>query len=439
MQLADLAGRDVVLLGVGEETLSVLPHLRAANIDKIRVFEPGPLRNGHEARLAEQGVTSSDLLTTTPTVADVVLRSPGLPAHRPDVARLCHAAGLATTPTGLWLAVRGGHGTVAVTGTKGKSSTATLIADGLELAGVTTHLAGNIGIPAWHLDPFVEGVVVVELSSYHGADLIATGEVTVLTLLADDHLDWHGSAIAYRRDKLNVLTSPQADGSPPVARLVLADQSIPQAFEHLMTRIDATGDHRARNVALAAEAVLVESGLLGIDAPERVDLISRLTADYPELPSRFELVDVIKGVTWIDDALASNPSATAAALERIAPGPAVLLCGGHDRNVPLDPVIRELDRWPDHGLTVVWLGDEFDHRFQRLSHHPAVGVTVTAPTISDAVIIASLAARPNWTVLFSPLAPTERAEGTWMDRATAYRAAIETLRAGATGPGPASR
>jgi UDP-N-acetylmuramoylalanine--D-glutamate ligase len=425
--LADLASRDVVLLGVGEETLTVLPHLRAAGVERVRVVEAGDLRPDQSRRLAEQGIEVADLLDVTPTYAEVVLRSPGVQVHRPDVAKLCKNAEVATTPTGLWLAIRGGHRTIVVTGTKGKSSTATLIATGLGYSGIAATLAGNIGISAWDLDPHLDGVAVVELSSYHGADLIATGEVAVLTLLADDHLDWHGSAAAYRRDKLRVLTAPQADGNPPTVRLMLDDQKVFHALDHLMTRVPATGDHRDRNVALAVAAIRAESALLGVEAPDPETLTERLTDDYPSLPSRFEPVDVVRGVSWIDDALASNPSATAAALERVAPGPVVLICGGHDRNVSLDPVLHELDRWPDGSLAVVWLGDDRDPRNQLLAAHPAVGVDLPTPTMLDAVVVAALVARPGWTVLFSPLAPTERADGVWSDRSRAYREAIAGL------------
>ena len=142
----------------------------------------------------------------------------------------------------------------------------------------------------------------------------------MLTLLSDDHLDWHGSAAAYRRDKLRILTVPQADGKPPAVRLMLDDQTVFHSIDHLMTRVAAVGDHRTRNVALAVAAIRAESGLLASMCPIRERLTERLTDDYPTLPSRFEPIDVVQGVSWIDDALASNPSATAAALERIAPG-----------------------------------------------------------------------------------------------------------------------
>ncbi len=373
------------------------------------------------------GVEPDAVLDALPERADVVLRSPGFPAHRPDVVALTSTAELATTPTGLWLAVRGGHRTIVVTGTKGKSTTATLIAEGLRASGVAATLAGNIGTSPWTLDPHTDEVVVVELSSYHGADLLATGEIAVLTLLADDHLDWHGSADQYRRDKLHVLTAHQADGTPPLHRLALAGQRLPQRFDHLIDRVEGGPDHRSGNVALAAAAVRAELELLGVSPPDSAALVTTLASNYPSLPSRFEVIAEIDGVRWIDDALASNPSATAAALERLAPGPATLICGGHDRHVSLDPVVQELSNWPDGALTIVWLGDA-DERFGRLAALPAVGIATVLASLADAVILASLSVGPGGAVVFSPLAPTERSEGTWVDRSRAFHGAVARLR-----------
>ncbi len=426
MDLAELRDRSVVLLGVGEETLSVLGALRAAGITDLQVVEPGDLRADQAERLRAAGLDPSAVLDALPGQADVVLRSPGFPAHRRDVAALSAAAGLATTPTGLWLAVRGGRRTVVVTGTKGKSTTATLIVEGLRASGVDATLAGNIGTSPWTLDPRTDEVVVVELSSYHGADLLATGEVAVLTLLADDHLDWHGSADQYRRDKLRVLTIDQADGTPPSHRIALASQRLPQRFEHLIDRVDGGSDHQTGNVALAAAAIRAELGLLGVAPPEPATLLATLESSYPNLPSRFEVIAEIAGVRWIDDALASNPSATAAALERLAPGPATLICGGHDRHVSLEPVVRRLDTWPDDALTIVWLGDA-DERFRQLAALPAVGIATVVPDLADGVIMASLTVESGGSVVFSPLAPTERSEGTWIDRSRAFHVAVARL------------
>lgn len=418
--LVALAGRDVTLLGVGIETLSVLPHLRAAGVGAITMVEAAPIASERQQILDAQDVTVTDAM---PTDSPVVLRSPGVPVHREDVARLCNQADLATTPTGLWLGVRGGSRTIVVTGTKGKSSTASLIATGLRELDIDGQLVGNIGTSAWEVDPHFDGVAIVELSSYHGADLIATGEFGVLTMLADDHLDWHGSATAYRHDKLRVFQVRQANGEPMEVCFT------PQTDVSLNVDVvgtDSTGDYQTRNIALAVAAIRAELAKMPVaDIPDVDALTARLGRAYPHLPSRFEIVAKSDSVTWIDDALASNPSATAAALERLRPGPAVLIAGGHDRGVPLTPVVDELANWPVGKLNLIWLGTSDDHRFVELRNISAVGSAACIATMSDAVVEAykHITLTPI-AILFSPLAPTERAIGVWSDRSRQFKEAI---------------
>lgn len=428
MKLAELSGRAIVLLGVGEETLCVLPHLRAVNVASVLVVEPDPISQAQRERLEASCVTSDDIVAKVPDTADVVLRSPGFPRHRPDVALLITMASMATTPTGLWLATRGGHDTIVVTGTKGKSTTATLIRDGLVDCGIEATLAGNIGTPVWKLDPHLDGIAVVELSSYHGADLIASGEIAVLTLLTADHLDWHGSPQQYRRDKLKVLTTPQADGTPVTHRIVLADAAIPAYVKGPLERVGGdTTNHMERNAALAAAAINDALALHGLDTKPVTELVTQLLAAYPALPGRLAHVASVNGVDYIDDALASNPTATAAGLESLRGGRVVLVCGGHDRNVSLEPVAAELADWPTGSVSIVWLGEDDDHRRIELFALDAVDSAISVGSLGDGVILASLAATAGSTVLFSPLAPTERAEGSWVDRSATFQRVVAML------------
>ncbi|HET8931669.1 MAG TPA: Mur ligase family protein [Acidimicrobiales bacterium] len=426
VQRSDFTGTDVVLLGVGVETLSVLPHLAPLDVGALRIVETARPTAEQARQLEDNGIDSESLLAEVPDSADVVLRSPGFPRHRPDVDALYEHARFGTTPTGLWLAARGPRGTVVVTGTKGKSSTATMIAAGLEHCGVPAFLAGNIGTAAWSHDPHRDGVAVVELSSYQGADLLTTGEVAVLTLLADDHLDWHGSAAAYRHDKLRIL-GPDPATPTSMVRLALEGEDLPAELGARVTRVSADGDYRHRNTALAVAAVRAELSALGAALPDTDELTCVLDGHYPQLASRFEVVPSDDDITWIDDALGSNPSATAAALERLAPGPAVLICGGHDRGVTLDPVHTALTEWPADALSVIWLGDADDHRVAELAADPAVAGVEAVTSMAAAVKVAAAKAPAGSTVVFSPLAPTQRSMGNWADRSRAFRTAIDQL------------
>ena len=95
--------------------------------------------------------------------------------------------------------------TICVTGTKGKSTTTALIAHILRGVGWNAVAAGNIGVPVTELPRDGLDAAVIEVSSYQAADFAGQCDIAVLTSLHQEHLDWHGSVAAYRRDKLNLL------------------------------------------------------------------------------------------------------------------------------------------------------------------------------------------------------------------------------------------
>ena len=95
--------------------------------------------------------------------------------------------------------------TICVTGTKGKSTTASLIAHILGKLGRRAALVGNIGVPITEIDPATADYAVIEVSSYQAADFDGVCDVAVLTSLFPEHIDWHGTLDAYYRDKLNLL------------------------------------------------------------------------------------------------------------------------------------------------------------------------------------------------------------------------------------------
>ena len=96
--------------------------------------------------------------------------------------------------------------TIGVTGSKGKSTTASLIAEILKAGGKTMHLVGNIGKPVLDsLSSAKEGTYfVVELSSYQLMDMTRSPEIAVITSVFPEHLDYHGSFEAYKEAKGNI-------------------------------------------------------------------------------------------------------------------------------------------------------------------------------------------------------------------------------------------
>ncbi len=248
--------------------------------------------------------------------ADVLVRSPGVSVYKPLLRETDTPV---TTATALWMAERGGRQVIGVTGTKGKSTTATVIAHLLSQV-TATELAGNIGRPVIELlDAPLDTWVVCELSSYQIADLTVGPEVAVLTNISREHTDWHGSEEQYRADKLRLFDLPgvraavrplgDRGGWPAV---VAADQ------------IPLRGAHNAQNVA-AAVAAIRAAGLTVPPLPEALNGLD-------PLPHRLQTVHTDqRGVEWIDDSISTTPASAIAALEAFADRPVVLIAGGSDR------------------------------------------------------------------------------------------------------------
>ena len=198
------AGREI--RSFAEQLSRRLPAARivAAAFDTPPEPWVGEILQAPEARIASGAEISAALAE-----CEVVVRSPGVSIHRPELRSLREAGVPVTTATALWLAERGGAGVIGVTGTKGKSTTAALACHLIAAAGRPARLAGNIGVAALDLlDADPQQVAVVELSSYQIADLAVGPEVAVITNLFREHLDWHGSEETYRAEKLRLLELP---------------------------------------------------------------------------------------------------------------------------------------------------------------------------------------------------------------------------------------
>ena len=212
MKFSELDGRQIALWGLGRETQALQAQLsaRLPTARIIAVIDDDTPPQEVQRAIAE---------------ADVLVRSPGVSIYKSLIQEARGTGKTVTTATGLWLAERDGRRVIGVTGTKGKSTTATVIAHLLGQAGVPVELAGNIGRPVIELldsDTVAGGEawVVCELSSYQIADLTVGPEVAVLTNLSREHTDWHGSEQQYRADKLRIFDLPGVRAAvrpPPIA------------------------------------------------------------------------------------------------------------------------------------------------------------------------------------------------------------------------------
>jgi UDP-N-acetylmuramoylalanine--D-glutamate ligase len=358
------------------------------------------------------------------SACDVVVRSPGVSIYRPELRALRDAGTPITTATALWLAEHGSDGVVGVTGTKGKSTTAALACHLARAAGRTAQLAGNIGVPALDLlDAEPAEVTIVELSSYHTADLDTGPEVALVTSLFREHTDWHGSEDAYRADKLRLLGLPgvlvavlngrderlqEELAARARAGLASVGYGVPDGWDLLADGIALNGDLRARSAELPLRGAHNALNLCGALAALAVlgiaPALPASLSGFQPLSHRLEPVLERDGVLWVNDSISTTPESALAALASFPGREPILIGGGQDRRQDYAQLGRALAQTGAIVIGVPSTGPRL------LAAARGAGVAssraLEAPDLAAAVELARGLARPGSVVLLSPAAPS---------------------------------
>lgn len=327
----------VLLYGAGREALSTRAFLKA-RAPELKVFVTV---DSGAADIAEtEAIAPADLpAALAERRFGLIVKSPGVSLYKPFFAQ-ARAAGIAVTSNlNLWgAAYRAGRRVIAISGTKGKSTTATLTHLMLTRSGLDAGLAGNVGLAPLDIADS-HAIVVFELSSYQTADMDFVPDLAAITNLYPEHVDWHGTLERYFADKLHLIAR---DGDFPVALgaaaqrndLVLQARHNPGREVRALTpgegaAIDAAiatsrlkGAHNRDNAHLAARIALAAGATLkGIEEG---------IAAFAPLPHRLEEHE-FGGMLFVDDSISTTPEATKAALAAYSGKRLALIAGGHER------------------------------------------------------------------------------------------------------------
>lgn len=261
---------------------------------------------------------------------------------------------------------------IAVTGSDGKTTTTSIIAELLKAAGKTVHLGGNIGKP---LLPEIEtikdtDIAVVELSSFQLISMRQSPEIAVVTNLAPNHLDIHKDMREYIDAKKNIVLHQNA-----FSRAVLnMDNEITKGFaancrgmvygfSRRQTLLNGCYTEKDGSIMMAengnAKKVMdisdikipgmhnVENYLAAVAAVwgmADADTIRRVARDFGGVEHRAEFVRELQGVRYYNDSIASSPTRTACGTLSLYDEKIILIAGGYDKMIPygpLGPVINE--------------------------------------------------------------------------------------------------
>ena len=355
MLISQLDGQRVALWGWGREGRAAYQAIRSRLPElALTLFcsadEAADARGLNDARLAVETAATADRLSAF----DWVIKSPGISPYRAEALAAAEQGTRFIGGTALWFGEHADARTACVTGTKGKSTTTSLLAHLLRAGGHRTALAGNIGLPLLEVldPPQPPEFWAIELSSYQTGDVAAGGarpEVAIALNIYPEHLDWHGSQARYVEDKLRLLTA----GKPKIAVLnandaVLAGLNLPDSEVRWFGREDGwhlrgdvlwrgerevldtsalplPGRHNRSNLC----AVLTAIEALGVDAAP----LAAHAASFRPLPHRLQQLGEREGVVYVNDSISTTPHASLAALDCFAGRRIAILLGGHDRGI----------------------------------------------------------------------------------------------------------
>ena len=356
--------------------------------------------------------------------ADLVFRTPGMHPANPALEALRQKGAEVTSEMEVFFELCPCT-ILAVTGSDGKTTTTTLIAEMLKAAGKTVWLGGNIGTPLLPLldDMKVTDFAVVELSSFQLMDMRRSPHVAVVTNLAPNHLDVHKDMEEYVEAKKNLFRFQMADDT-----LVLnGDNEITAAFRGKgKTRYfywkKKTGEGlclSGNKICRDGEPVLdireitipgvhnVENYMAAIAAVEGFvsdDVIRKVAKEFGGVEHRIELVRVKDGVKYYNDSIASSPSRTIAALNSFSEK-VLLIAGGYDKHIPYDvmgPVVcGHVKKLYLNGATAGQIRQAVEKAPEYTPGNPEI---IDCVDFTDAVIRAAQDAVSGDVVLMSPAA-----------------------------------
>ncbi len=280
--------------------------------------------------------------------ADLVVTSPAVKPSHPMLAVARTGGVPVTLEIQLFIERCPAETIIGITGTKGKSTTTALLGRMLEQK-YRTFVGGNLGgsLLARLPDMSRGDVVVLELSSYmleHLAPMSWSPRVAVVTMISNDHIDWHGGVERYHAAKKNLVRFQTSADEAIVCGENPISASFADATSARVTRYGLDGRPPflmrvpGRHNQLNAQAAFAAAQRLGITREQAQLGI----AGFEGLPHRMQVVHEADGVRWINDSIATIPEAAVAANQSFPTGRVIQIVGGHDKHLDWHEMCRAL-------------------------------------------------------------------------------------------------
>ena len=336
-----LSGKKILIAGFGREGKSTLRFLQNYMPDAIVGIADKNESAFQDVDKERYNLYFGDEYLKASLDYDIVIKTPGISVKDVDID-----FSKITSQTDLFLEAFHNQ-VIGVTGTKGKSTTSTLIYHLIKESGNDAILAGNIGIPILDCvnDINERTIIVYELSAHQLQFINRSPHVGILLNVFEEHLDHFGTFEKYKDAKINVLRYMSDDD------FAIVNQSMVNSQQSIVTHcIDfENADFEDYNINWEDIPLLGEHNIMNVKAAlcackscglSLENIIPHLYT-FKSLEHRQEYVGIFKGVKFYNDSISTIPQATIAALKTIK-NVNFLLLGGFDRGIDYEPLVTYL-------------------------------------------------------------------------------------------------
>lgn len=301
---------------------------------------------------------------------------------------------------------------IAVTGTNGKTTVATLITQLLNEQGVFAVSCGNIG------NPFIgeveklssKHVAVVEVSSFQLENIDQfRPRVAVLLNLTDNHFDWHGTFLNYANAKWKIFKNQKSGDFSIINQVDVESQSRSKSLNGSVINF---GHQFPGNPNFSACLAVVNA--LGLNTKKAVETLQKFCG----IEHRLELVETNDGFRYINDSKSTTISSLKWALERME-NPAVVILGGRHKGGDFRQIQETVMRKAKCLILIGEASQEIEEAYRGILPIQRAG------SLRDAVQRARLAAQASETILFSPACASFDMFKNYQDRGNQFKEAVK--------------
>ncbi|OGK10037.1 UDP-N-acetylmuramoylalanine--D-glutamate ligase [Candidatus Roizmanbacteria bacterium RIFCSPHIGHO2_01_FULL_35_10] len=442
--LSQVKQKKILILGLGREGLSTYLFLRKQFPDKILTladkFSLNELPKSSQVQIAKdkkvklslgkgylKEVRGFDLVFVTPGISDTILE------------KVKETQTIISTNLELFFELFKGK-IIGVTGTKGKSTTASLIFHVLKQSGLNAILAGNIGEPALsYLDDInSDSLVVLELSSFQLMRFKKSPYIAVIQNIVPEHLDYHLSFKKYVEAKTNIVNYQTKNdfviyNSTSILATEIAQKSrakkisfslFSKEFEKTILPIKSIPLRGKFNLQNIIPAILI-GRLLGI-SDKKIGLAIK---NFKPLEHRLEFIRSIDGVEYYNDSLSTIPESAIAAIETFPDKYKVLILGGYDRGLDFKKLAKVIYSAKIRGIILFpTTGKKIWEVIKKIFKNKNLPQSKFVTNMKDAVKQVFSWAKKGDVVLLSPASPSFSGFKDYKDRGDQFKKEVLNLQ-----------